>query len=135
MSHCRTFFFLQVEDAIQTSPCGEKQHLVFRLFVFILFFSCAFQLYISAVGPPAGDKIFTFSHTPTPLAPAVKFFVLPPGNKSSLLLPLTPPSDRHLIYFCVLPPSNKVFTPSSTNPPPPPPTDTYSFFFFCAPFL
>ena len=62
--------FLQVEDAIQTSHCGEKTTPCVLIACLSLFCFLSWPLgplyYISAAGPPAGAKISTLPPTHPP---------------------------------------------------------------------
>ena len=109
---CDTNFTLWREDSILCFDC---------LLVFILFSvlpSRPFILYFCCGATCRCQNLHTFSHTPTPLAPAVNLFVVPPGNK--VFTPSTPPLPPELEKNFRLLSSNKVFILPSTHPPLPP---------------
>ena len=135
--------FLQVENAIQTSPCGEKTAPCILIICFLLFFFLCWPLgpyflrgrgtlcfptpYFCCGATCRCQNLHTFSRTPIPLHRQWKILCSLPVIKSPLppLTPLLP-----TVNFFVFSPSNKVFTPPSTHPPP---TGSYYYYFFARP--
>ena len=83
--------FLQVEDAIQTSPCGEKTPCVLivclSLFCFLRYIS--YIIFLFRGHPPVPKSSHFLPHNHSPRTGSEIFLCSLPAIKSSLLLPLT----------------------------------------------